>query len=274
MHVPGHNPYITQGDVPYDALVEYLIDFDLDNDDMISAITGTTNVPLYAGGYQYQGMSPDIMSALGNVFTPSGTQDFNIQDFIQGNVGSQIQNYLASQDLLYSGFGPPTGGGMDWYANDEIWQDQLFQIPSDVNINPNLDESVLAYTNVFDPESLANTLSQLAGVDPTDDLAAIRAGEVKALTPEMIEKTEGQYYEPLEEAKRADLVEQKVKSLGGASTGGFAGSAGRQSGLSGAERLYRGGYEDLIAQIEGMKGQATEDVLDTIYGWQELMTGI
>jgi len=135
--------------------------------------------------------------------------------------------------------------------------------------------------NIFDSESLASALSELAGVsvyDPDasdeENLGAIRPGEVKALTPDMIEKTEGQYYEPLEEAKRADLVEQKVKSLGGASTGGFAGSAGRQSGLSGAERLYRGGYEDLIGQIEGMKASATEDVLDTIYGWQELITGV
>ena len=60
--------------------------------------------------------------------------------------------------------------------------------------------------------------------------------------------------------------------LAGCAAGGFAGSGGRQAGLSGAERLYRGGYEDLLADIMKMRGSATGDVLDTIYGWQELMS--
>jgi len=128
-------------------------------------------------------------------------------------------------------------------------------------------DTALGLTDIFDPESLAETLSQVGAAD-------ITAPEVKALTPEMLEKTQSQYYSPYEEAERASLIERKGKALSGASTGGFAGSAGRQSGLSGAERLYQGGYGDLLADIEKMKAQSTEDVLNTIYGWQELMSGI
>jgi hypothetical protein len=35
--------------------------------------------------------------------------------------------------------------------------------------------------------------------------------------------------------------------------------------------LYRGGYENIIADIMKMRGSSTEDVMDTIYGWQELI---
>jgi hypothetical protein len=122
--------------------------------------------------------------------------------------------------------------------------------------------------NVFDPESLAATLSQLGGMEGEQ----IRPGEVKALTPEMIEKTESAYYAPYEETGRESLIEKLGKTTRGVSTGGFAGSGARQSGLSGAEKLYRGGYQDILADIMKMRGSATEDVLDTIYGWEELMT--
>ena len=226
------------------------------------------------------------MGALGNVFTPTGASNFSPLQFGESNIQSQIESQLSgmSQEELDALIGGDLYTDPYTYGSATVYPEQLVSFASlddfDFGNQQNI-ENALAFTDVFDPESLANTLSQMAGVNPYDpnasdeeNLGAIRAGEVKALTPEMIEKTEGQYYEPLEEAKRADLVEQKVKSLGGVSTGGFAGSGGRQSGLSGAERLYQGGYEDLISQIEGMKASATEDVLSTIYGWQELMTGV
>jgi len=119
--------------------------------------------------------------------------------------------------------------------------------------------------NIFDPDSLASTLSQIGEKD-------IKAGEVKALTPEMIEKTTSEYYSPYEETQRDTLVDKLSSKMGQVKTGGFAGSGGRQAGLSGAERLYRGGYEDILGDIMKMRGSATTDVMDTIYGWQELMS--
>ena len=80
------------------------------------------------------------------------------------------------------------------------------------------------------------------------------------------------YYNPYEETGRESLVEKLGKATRGVSSGGFAGSGTRQSGLSGAEKLYRGGYQDILADIMKMRGGATENVMDTIYGWQELMT--
>lgn len=176
--------------------------------------------------YEYQGISPDIMQALMGAFDFGDLIEFNP---LSSAYARNIQDYF---------IGGPEGYGID---------------------------TALGLTDIFDPESLAVTLSQVGDAD-------ITAAEVKALTPEMIDKTTSAYYLPYEEAERASLVERKGKALSGASTGGFAGSAGRQAGLSGAERLYQGGYGDLLADIEKMKAQSTEDVLDTIYGWQELMS--
>jgi hypothetical protein len=131
-------------------------------------------------------------------------------------------------------------------------------------------ESGLPFINVFDPESLAAGLSSVLGLTP-GSAGAIRAAEVKALTPEMIEKTTSEYYSPYEESERESLVEKLGTAMSKAQTGGFAGSGARQSGLSGAERLYRGGYGDILSDIMKMRGQATGDVLDTIYGYQELL---
>ena len=183
--------------------------------------------------YSYEGLNPDIMSALQNVFNYSDVNDFAPTFSIFGDEAPEI-----------SGF----GGGDYIFGQD----------------------GVLPVTDIFDPASLANTLSQIAGIDP-DTGDPIRPGEVKALTPEMIEKTTSEYYTPYEEAQRAELVEDLASARTGVSTGGFAGSAARQAGLSGAERLYRGGYEDILAGILKARGAASTDVLDTIYGWQELM---
>ena len=130
----------------------------------------------------------------------------------------------------------------------------------------NLD-SPLAGVNIFDPESIANALSEVGGLDA----APFKAGEIQALTPEMLEKTTSVYYNPYEEAERASLIEKRGKNIAGAETGGFAGSGGRKAGLSAAERMYSSGYGDILADIMKMKGKASEDVLDTIFSWQELM---
>ena len=131
-----------------------------------------------------------------------------------------------------------------------------------------ISDSALGLTDIFDSESLANALSQIGGILGP---AALKPGEIQALTPEMLEKTTSAYYNPYEEAKRETLVEKLGKNIAGAQTGGFAGSGARQSGLSAAERMYGSGYGDLLSDIMKMKAGAQEDVLDSIYGWAETL---
>ena len=182
--------------------------------------------------YGYQGFSPDIMSALQGVF------DFgDLTDFHQLGGTSPF-----TVDAMTS----PVGDYYDqWYGID----------------------TGLGLTDIFDPASIAHTLSEIGGFGDTP----IRAGEIQALTPEMLEKTESKYYDPYESSGRVGLVEKLGKNIAGAQTGGFAGSVARQSGLSAAERMYSSGYGDLLSDIMKMRGSATEDVMDTIYGWSELL---
>ena len=200
------------------------------------------------GAYSYQGISPEIMQALGGVFSP---QDFSSE-------------MPAPEDLEYQ--------GQDWWTGiaDSQLLGQISPNASDINQFIQTSEGVnipdMYNVDIFDPESIASSLSQIGELG--DD---IRPGEIKALTPEMLEKTTSAYYNPYETAGRESLVEKLGKARGGVSTGGFAGSGARTAGLSGAERLYRGGYEDILGDIMKMRGGATENVLDTIYGWQELL---
>jgi hypothetical protein len=224
-------------------------------------------------------MSPEIMQALGNVFTV-GEEGFNPQMFGEDFITSQILEQIEG------------AGGYEELLPDAIWEVPEGESPignqytggyfDPSQFDPTLEigdwdygdvGGALGFTDIFDPESLAATLSQLAGfTGEGGDGEPIRAGEVKALTPEMIEKTTSEYYTPYEESERASLVDKLGQAQGKVTTGGFAGSGGRQAGLSGAERLYRGGYENLLGDIMKMRGQASGDVMDTIYGWQELMS--
>ena len=234
------NPYLTQDD-PY-----YI------EPHQSSGGQWTELADFYLPSYQYQGMGTDIMSALSNVFNPGGGDAYNLQNIL---FGSDIPMDLFSPTITFGDEGANVEGSWNFGGLGGSFNESL-EGP----------EGFLGLTNIFDPESLAATLSSLGGMEE-----AIRPGEIKALTPEMLEKTESAYYDPYESTQRQSLVEKLGKARGGVSTGGFAGSGARQSGLSGAERLYRGGYEDILGDIMKMRGCATEDVMDTIYGWEELI---
>jgi hypothetical protein len=233
----------------------------------------SVNLPTYA----YQGMSPEIIQALGNIFT-IGDEGFDPSIIGENLITSQIEEQLNEQDwanLLPENFidtqeewdeatPKPTWGSGDFWAPEPTLSGIGDWDYDDM-------ESALGFTNIFDPESIAATLTQIAGYDPDSDIGEIRPGEVKALTTDMIDKTTSAYYQPYEESEREVLIDKLGKVKRGVTTGGFAGSGTRQSGLSGAEKLYRGGYENIIADIMKMRGSSTEDVMDTIYGWQELI---
>ena len=234
MHIPGHNPYQQKTDYTY-----------------LTSQTGDDGLMRYVthpwSSYQYQGLSPNIIDALSNIFKFEDLDaflPFTMSNFIDSpsNVSDVLERSIEEEAYVAGERGP------DFEVFDY--------------------KSALPYTDIFNPESIAYTLSQLGDVGEEP----IRAGEIQSLTPEMLEKTESQYYSPYEEAERETLIEKRGKNIAGAQTGGFAGSGGRQSGLSEAERLYRSGYGDIIADIMKMKASATGDVMDVIYGWQELLS--
>ena len=200
------------------------------------------------GNYEIQEVNPYL-----NVIENAFANDFDIYGYqgINQDIISALNNVFGSSDN-------PPGAILNFPGTEETGG-----FPGDP-------VTYLNITDVFDPESIATSLSYIMDVSPGTE-SAIKAAEVKALTPEMIEKTTSEYYSPYEESERQSLVEKLGAAIGKAQTGGFAGSGARQSGLSGAERLYRGGYGDILSDIMKMRAKATGDVLDTIYGYQELL---
>ena len=87
----------------------------------------------------------------------------------------------------------------------------------------------------------------------------------------MIAKTTSAHYNPYEYGEREELVDKLSKTVGKTGTGGFAGSDIRTGGLSSADRAYRGGYEDILKNIAQLKGSSLDSVMNTIYGWKELV---
>ena len=254
MHTPEHNPFVTElGPIEYSfspGLQDYLLEIgsSMNPDTFSDYFTSDFDYP----GYSYQGINQDIMGALTNVFGPEAIGDFAMQSAqdLQGIVDNVL--VLIGADSPY----------VDFDASDMNIADFLQAESGGIPID---DISNVFTANIFDPDSIASVMNTLT------DGADFSGREVKALTPEMLEKTTSEYYSPYEEAERGKAIDTLGTRIGGVSTGGFAGSGGRQAGLSGAESLYRDDYKDIIANIQKLRGGATTDVLDTIYAWQEQM---
>lgn len=190
----------------------------------------------------YQGISPEIMNALANAFE----FDFTNTEF-----------------TLPGGELPPL----------EISGGEYQMTPGDLDFSLS---TALGFTDIFDPRSIAYTLSQLGelGGEEGSELGPIRAAEVSSLTPEMFEKTESQYYDPYESAERGKLIEGLSSDVSKISPGGFAGSGIYSGKMSGAEKEYEKGYGGVLEDIMGMRGGATEKIFDRIYGWGELLSDV
>ena len=137
MHVPGHNPYITESD-PLLFQNEYL--------------------DLSLPGYQYQGLNPEIMSSLQNIFTPQADLQMSMFPFLQmGGYGDEIflgmpGGYDVTQfDIL---FGEQPEFILSGTQPSGTWQ-------GGIPIEEGMDISPMQFVDVFDPESIAATLTAL-----------------------------------------------------------------------------------------------------------------
>lgn len=263
MHVPGHNPYLTQLETPYSFAY---------------GGGGESSGQFLMPGYEYQGLNQSIMDTLTGIFGGySGAQfdldsylpDFDFETF-QGHTSDDVEIQFTDDGAVLA-MSPHDKEGMTTHFGERMTDAQGNELSSYFNPMGGYEFSMgaLPFVNVFDREALARGLSAIAG---TDD--AISAGEVVALDPSKIQQTESAYYDPFESIKREELTDQYVQNVGGVSTGGFAGSGARRSGLSTAERMYDAGYGGLLAEIEKMRGSATQDVLDTMFSWQELVSDV
>ena len=304
--MPGHyddfdNPYVSSGSNNFTLPVEYLTGWtteELDTghymdtpgsfhgpwvwDEHFTPTGGTANIEIETPGYSYHGMGNEIMQALSNTFTMGQGETFEPALWGENNIEQQIMDYFYNQGITLDTSGTASTGLYNSYLqgdSEDTIEDNpfinLYGNPTDAGnqgyyytpFEYNPSSEMLDYVNIFDPQSIATMLSQMEGLSGE---GAIRPEEIQALTQDQVAKTTSSYYNPYEQAKAQGLTEKLEKDRMKVGSGGFAGSGARQSGLSGAERLYKSGYADVLAQIDQMQGQSLDSVLETIMSWQEL----
>ena len=220
------------------------------------------------GTYEYTGIGDDIMSSLEDVFgiDYGGPVDFNLGDYF---TPAEMTAALASQ-AKYDKYGNEHGGytepGAAGYSSSDIplgYGDDLSGIELDFSGMP--DYSGLNMVNIFDQASIAEALTRLG------EGAEVEAGDVRALSPEMFEKTGSKYYEPLVENVKEGAVFDIAKELSPDISGGFAGSTRGASRRAQAKRAYNKKIASILEAILKQQAQAQGDITQRIYDWQELI---
>ena len=121
----------------------------------------------------------------------------------------------------------------------------------------------LDYTNIFDRQSLADTLSLVSGKEVTADiLPEISAKDVMA--------TKASFYAPIEVGVRKNLLDNimgKYQSIG---TQGFAGSSSRARQLGSVRTEYDAEMESVFADIEKARMEKKESLSDKISNIYEI----
>tara|TARA_R110002012_G_scaffold61939_2_gene162495 strand:+ start:2562 stop:3401 length:840 start_codon:yes stop_codon:yes gene_type:complete len=212
-----------------------------------SALTGL--IENFPQQYDYSGISQPIQSALADVFGDSEIYS-KMAPFDFGDVPGIDKNYLLDRiqnlgDLEAQKYTKdPLFGGYE--ASDEALDPLLENIGLAYKSDP------LSSVDIFNRDSIATALG-------------LEAKDVKALTPEMFEKTESKYYEPLVDDVREQAIYELAENLSSDATGGFAGSAGGASRKAQANMAYNKRIRNILEAILKQQGIATQDVSEAIY---------
>ena len=198
--------------------------------------------------YDYSGLNQSIQSALTDVFGDSALPH-RVASVDFGDVPGIDKDYLLDriQDLgdleakTYS-INPAVGG----------WKEGEYRDPLLQNIGLVYKGDPKASVDIFDRDSIATALG-------------LEAKDVKALTPEMLEKTESKYYEPLVEDVREQAIYELAENLSSDATGGFAGSAGGASRKAQANMAYNKRIRNILEAILKQQGIASQDASEAIY---------
>lgn len=284
------NPYMTQGnllDPTVSGQVQYRGDdrvggyqggdryrFRIGGDDRYRTSEATLSDLGYdpIQGYEYN-MGSSIMDTLSDVFDMEAggfdiTDYFGVEDLssmgqaLQEQAGTMTTQVADYEQMINSGY---YHAPVSRELGGEFVGDPTFSFEEGVD-GPS---GALAFTNIFDKQSLADTLSAMAGIEPGGE--PIKASEVTALTPEMIEKTESAYYDPLLESTQEEATFNLADALSRDVSGGFAGGGAGVASKQRAKRAYGKNIQNILSQILKSKASATADVNKRIMGWQELL---
>tara|TARA_R100000808_G_C2151977_1_gene161218 strand:+ start:850 stop:1740 length:891 start_codon:yes stop_codon:yes gene_type:complete len=223
--------------------------------------------------YNYSSLNPQISNMLSSVFS-GGTLGSIGEDYFSGmptgkggttdiftdpsQLESDITRAMIDQDKLDRYIYSVAQYGGDWITD---WAAPDIQRIS-------LGEGA-SFVDIFDPQSIASALSEIKGGGAA---TKIGPGEVVALTPEQLEKTEGKYYDPILEHGREEATHGLLDTLAKDVTGGLAASAAPAAQKRRAQAKYSSAINKILQDIIKSQASATHDVQSQIMGWKELLS--
>ena len=185
----------------------------------------------YKYNYDKLGMDEGILSQLRNLLSASGT----------GGKKSE-----GDQFAIWEGEDPTASG-----TSIEMG-DSMVQGTGDFGSMNFLD-----YTNVFDRQNLADTLSMITGKE-------VDASSLPQIDPRDVLKTRSQFYTPMEIGARKSLLDNIMAKYREVGTGGFAGSGARRKKLGGVRGAYTQEMDKVYQDIGEARLSGVEKLSDKI----------
>ena len=219
--------------------------------------------------YDYSDLNPDVMNKFENIFG-GGSSALDFLNWKLGATDPVAYNRKGTASWLSRGerrgrtaeFQPHIDWGdemdVDYKGHDAGALDAQMDALGVTGIQD--------FVNIFDPESIAAGIEFKYGLNP----GAINPESIIGMESKDIMQAERQYYDPLEQAEYSKLADSLVRDMSRVGTGGFAGSGARDVMAQDVENMYRAGYGELIASIEDAQQEAYDDMMEKMYGWDEI----
>ena len=126
----------------------------------------------------------------------------------------------------------------------------------------------MGISDPYNQSSIAAALSSQTGQTITPSMVA-------SLTPQMMEASQAQTYQPYIQQGTQNLLTDLIGGIGGKqgiqAAGGFAGTAGYGQQVAQARDVYGKGAIDVLGNVSHMRAQGAQSVQDIISSWREMM---
>ena len=129
----------------------------------------------------------------------------------------------------------------------------------------------MGISDPYNQSSIAAALSSQTGQTITPSMVA-------SLTPQMMEASQAQTYQPYIQQGTQNLLTDLIGGIGGKqgiqAAGGFAGTAGYGQQVAQARDVYGQGASQLLGEVGKMKSSATASVQDIIGSWRDVISKV
>tara|TARA_R100000808_G_scaffold25002_1_gene60342 strand:+ start:1135 stop:2073 length:939 start_codon:yes stop_codon:yes gene_type:complete len=264
----------TYGYDPYSASLKDLRGLSADEIARISSL-----LPEGIQTYDYSGLGHIALDALDKVFgdyvldvgdVKSGYGDawgwYDADHVEGGRIFVNPDDYLTALKDVGAVSDDPTD--YQYTTQAKPWEDVAIETGGPQLSTATLGIAGPSSIDFFDPDSIANALNVIGGFE---EGAGIDPSEVTALNPDVIERQEDAYYEPVLEDVRETSAYTLLDSLAKDLTGGLAATAIPQAQKRRAKSQYKSSIGKILESIIKQKASASKDLASQIMGYKELL---